>query len=188
MKKILFIFCFVFIFFFMSSNMSFCDDIILQGSVQYTVESAKKLAFDGLPLKLDKKLLEPYWIDEKNKENQASIKQNIQPEGRTVMFFSSKFVKGYCVIYDDKPEYAFYYTKSGILAAVDWDPAFDKERYPYKVGKYNAFGRLISVGLYVSENEQYSYSKSGKLLAHWVGDIGYNAKGKEIARRSLVEK
>lgn len=188
MKKIVFNFLFIFVCLFSFNLQAHAEDLVLQGSVLYTVESARKLAFEGLPLKLDRKLLEPYWSDEKNKENRDAIKNATQPEGRTVMAFSSKFVKGYSIVYDNKPEYAFYYTKGGILAAVDFDPAFDKDTYPYKVGKYNAFGRLVSVGLYISEDEQYSYSKDGKLLAHWVGNIGYNANGKEIARRNVVYK
>ena len=133
----------------------FASETLLKGSVLYTVESARKLAFEGLALKLDKEKIKPYLIDENNEENRAAIKNNVQPEGRYIMSFS--MAKGMV--------------------------------YPFKIGKYNAVtGNLIAIGLYVSEDEQYAYTKNGKLKAHWVGDTGYNAKGKPIAKRSVVNE
>lgn len=163
------------------------NSTVLNGSIQYTVDSARKLAFSGLSLKLDKKELEPFWSDKNRDENVAAIKSRKEFADRYIMSFSSGIVKGYAVTYKNKPEYSYYYTQGGYLAAVDFDPNSDKEIFPYKVGKYDAFGRLISVGLYISEEEQYSYTKSGKLKAHWVGDIGYNDKGRVIANRKMLE-
>ena len=160
---------------------------VLRGSVLYNEESARKLAFEGLDLKLDKKMLKDYLEDENNEENRKAIKEGRQIEGRYLMSFNIHgFVKGYVVVYDDKPEYAFYYTTSGYLAAVDVNKSFGDE-FPYRVGKYNPVtGNLVSIGVYISDDEQYAYTKSGKLKAHWVGDTGYNAKGKPIAKREVV--
>lgn len=165
------------------------QDKVLQGSVLYNEESARKLAFEGLDLKLDKKLLEDYLVDANNKENREALKNGKQIEGRSIMSFNIRgFVKGYVIVYDDKPEYAYYYTTSGYLAAVDVDKHFGDD-YPYRVGKYNPVtGNLVSIGLYVSDEEQYAYTKNGKLKAHWIGNIGYNSKGKPIAKREVVEK
>lgn len=160
---------------------------VLQGSVLYNEESARKLAFEGLDLKLDKKMLKDYLEDENNEQNRQAVKEGRQIEGRYLMSFSIRgFVKGYVVVYDDKPEYAFYYTTSGYLAAVDVNKSFGDE-FPYRVGKYNPVtGNLVSIGVYISDDEQYAYTKNGKLKAHWVGDTGYNAKGKVIGKREVV--
>ncbi len=160
---------------------------VLQGSVVYNEESARKLAFEGLDLKLDKKMLKDYLEDENNEQNRQAVKEGRQIEGRYLMSFSIRgFVKGYVVVYDDKPEYAFYYTTSGYLAAVDVNKSFGGE-FPYRVGKYNPVtGNLVSIGVYISDDEQYAYTKNGKLKAHWVGDTGYNAKGKVIGKREVV--
>lgn len=160
---------------------------VLQGSVLYNEESARKLAFEGLDLKLDKKILKKYLEDENNKENRQAIKEGRQIEGRYLMSYNIHgLVKGYVVVYDDKPEYSFYYTTGGYLAAVDVNKSFGAE-FPYRIGKYNPVtGNLISIGIYISEEEQYAYTKSGKLKAHWIGDTAYNAKGKPIAKREVV--
>ena len=164
---------------------------VLQGSVMYNVESARKYAFDGLDLKIDKSILKPYLYDENNEENKEALKTKKQIKGRYVMSFSlaKGFVNGYVIVYEDKPQYAFYYSSGGYLVAVDIDNKSQEGVYPYKIGKYNPVtGNLISIGLYISEDEQYAFSKNGKLKAHWVGDTGYNAKGKPIAKRSVVSQ
>ena len=176
--------------FFLFAPPGFCENTVLRGSVNYTVESARTLAFEGLDLKLDKKLLTPYIEDENNKENLELIKSHKQTAGRKVMSFvmAKGFVKGYAIIYDDKPEYIYYYSNGGYLVAVDIDKKFDSNTYPYKIGKYSALtGNLISIGFYVSEDEQYVYTKNGKLRAHWVGNTGYNEKGKPIATRDFSD-
>lgn len=167
------------------------EDTVLRGSVAYTVESARKLAFEGLELKLDKKDIKPYLYDENNEENLLAIKNKTDIKGRYLMSFDlmKGFVKGYVVVYEDKPDYAYYYATGGTLVAIDVDTKHKEGQYPYKIGKYSALtGNLISIGLYISEDEQYAYTKNGKLKAHWVGDTGYNAKGKPIAKRSIINQ
>ena len=186
MKK-LFIFIILTLFWCLGSSVN-AQDTILRGSVHYTVETARKMAFDGLDLKLDKKFIEPYAIDENNQENRDYIDKKKQPEGRMVMSFvmARGLVKGYAIVYDDKPEYVFYYTNGGYLIAIDVDKIQDKNSFPYKIGKYSAAtGNLVSIGFYVSDEEQYVYTKSGKLKAHWVGNTGYNEKGRPIATREV---
>ena len=167
------------------------EETVLRGSVAFTVESARKLAFEGLELKLDKKHIKPYLYDENNKENLLALKNNTEPEGRYLMSFEmlKGMVKGYVVVYEDKPDYAYYYAAGGTLVAIDVDTKHKEGQYPYKIGKYSALtGNLISIGLYISEDEQYAYTKNGKLKAHWVGNTGYNAKGKPIAKRSVINQ
>ncbi len=183
---------FVFVYFIFNTAVYSQDTVeipqkVLQGSVLYNEESARKMAFDGLDLKLDKKILKEHLEDKNNKENRQAIKEGRQIEGRYIMSFNIRgVVKGYVVVYDDKPQYAFYYTTSGYLAAVDVNKSFGAE-FPYRIGKYNPVtGNLVSIGVYISDDEQYSYTKNGKLKAHWVGDTGYNSKGKPIAKREVV--
>lgn len=173
------------------SSCAMSEEMFLQGSVQYTVESARKMAFDGIDLKLDKKLLEKYIEDENNKENRVAIKKSVQIDGREIMSFvmAKGFVKGYAIVYDDKPEYVFYYSTSGYLIAVDVDKKHNDDIFPYKIGKYNPVtGNLVSIGIYISDEEQYVYGKNGKLKAHWVGNIAYNEKGRPIATRVVVDE
>lgn len=169
----------------------FSSETMLQGGVVYTVESARKLAFEGLDLILDKKEIMPYLRDENNDENRKAIKENIQPENRYVMSFETAkgLVKGYVVVYDDRPQYAYYYSTSGYLVAIDVDNKQQEGKYPYKIGKYSAVsGKLVSIALYISEDEQYAYTKDGKLKAHWIGDTAYNEKGKPIATRKVLDE
>ena len=64
MKK----FILLLIIFFCTINTGLAETL-LQGGVVYTVEAARKLAFDGLELKLDKQAIKPYLYDENNEEN-----------------------------------------------------------------------------------------------------------------------
>lgn len=163
---------------------------VIKGSVHYTVESARKSAFDGLDLKLDKAIFEPYLYDENNKENRAAIKAGKQIKGRNLMSFvmAKGLVKGYAIVYDDKPQYVFYYSNGGYLIAIDNDTHYESQQYPYKIGKYSSItGNLISIGFYVSDDEQYVYSKTGKLKAHWIGSIGYNEADRPIAKREYTD-
>lgn len=188
MKKI---FTFLIFALFLSGLNASSNDTVLHGSVAYTVESARKMAFEGLDLRLDKKLLEPYLIDENNKENREAIKNGRQVKGRNIMSFimAKGMVKGYAIVFDDKPEYVYYYSNGGYLIAVDLDKKYNESSYPYKMGKYSAVtGNLVSIGLYISEEEQYVYTKNGKLKAHWVGNIGYNEKGRPIASREFTDE
>lgn len=164
----------------------YSEGTILKGSILYNVESARKLAFEGLDLKLDKTTFSDKLIDENNKENREALKSGKKLDGRYLMSFSMAkgFIKGYALVYENKPEYTYYYSTSGYLVAIDVDNKPSQNTFPYKVGKYSAVtGNLVSIGLYISEDEQYVYTKDGKLKAHWIGDIGYNAKGRPIATR-----
>lgn len=187
-KKLFIILAILFIF---SPNAFSENETLLQGSVSYTVDSARELAFEGLDMKLDKELLKPYLEDENNKENRLAIKNGTQIEGRTIMSFvmAKGLIKGYALVYDDKPEYVYYYSNGGYLIAVDANQKYNEDVYPYKVGKYSAVtGNLVSIGFYVSDDEQYVYSKNGKLKAHWVGNIGYNENGRPIATRDYNDE
>lgn len=169
---------------------AFAENTVLTGGVVYTVETAREAAFENIQLKIDKKMLEPHLCDENNKVNVFALRHNIQPKDRTIISFemTKGLVNGYAVVYNRNPEITYYYSIGGYLVAVDIDSKPFDSIFPYKVGKYNPVtGNLISVSLYVSEDEQFSYSKSGKLKAHWVGDLGYNAKGKVIAKRKYTD-
>lgn len=163
---------------------------VIKGGVVYTAETAKQKAFEGIDLKLDKNIVEPYLYDDNNKDNRYALKANKQIKGRYLMSFSlaKGLVNGYVVVYDDKPQYAYYYSTSGYLVGIDIDTKSQDGVFPYKVGKYNPITRnLIAIGLYVSEDEQFAYTKGGKLKAHWIGDTGYNTKGKVIGKRTVLD-
>ncbi len=172
-------------------NISYATEPLrLNGSVQYTPMVAKQLAFEGLDLKIDKKQLNSYLYDENNKENRNALKTNQKIAGREIMSFNSAkgLVRGYAITYESNPQYTYYYSTSGYLVCVDIDNQINTSEFPFTVGKYNPItGNLISVGFYVSETEQYVYSKNGKLKAHWIGKTAYNEKGKPIAHREYTD-
>ena len=92
MKRLL-VFIFISIFYCLCSSVP-AQDIVLRGSVNYTVETARKMAFDGLDLKLDKKFIEPYAIDENNKENKNKSGTNDQK----ILFMFVKLIKYQVII------------------------------------------------------------------------------------------
>lgn len=186
MKKLILLL--VILFSFINTNYA-TEPLRLNGSVQYTPSIAKNLAFDGLDFKIDKKQLNDFLYDENNKENRRALKENIQIDGRSIMSFKAikGIVRGYAITYENKPQYTYYYSTSGYLICVDIDNKINNIEFPFTVGKYNPLtGKLISVGFYVSETEQYVYSKDGQLKAHWIGKTAYNEKGKPIAQREYT--
>lgn len=187
MKKILLLLIILFNIF---STSYATEQLRLNGSVQYTPMVAKKLAFEGLDLKIDKKQLNDFLYDENNKENRKALKSNQKIDGRDIMSFNTVkgIVRGYAITYENNPQYTYYYSTSGYLVCIDIDNKINTTEFPFTVGKYNPItGNLISVGFYVSETEQYVYSKNGKLKAHWIGKTAYNEKGKPIAQREYTD-
>ena len=172
-------------------NISYATEpLILNGSVQYTPNIVKNLAFAGLDLKIDKKQLNDFLYDENNNENQNALKTKRKINGRNIMSFSAAkgLVRGYAITYEKNPQYTYYYSTSGYLVCVDIDNKINNTEFPFTVGKYNSItGKLISVGFYISETEQYVYNKNGKLKAHWIGKTAYNEKGKPIAQREYTD-
>ena len=157
---------------------------VLEGQVSYTVESARKIAFEGIERSIDPARLESHMQDPDYKENKQVMKGKMQLNNRSVQVFKGFVVPAYAVTYYDNPRYTYYYIKClNQLAFVDIDEVdVTKEpvQFPFKTYRYDFKGRLLAVGLTTSVDERFLYKSNGKLISHWVGNIGYNAKGKKI--------
>jgi hypothetical protein len=96
-----------------------------------------------------------------------------------------KFSDGsYAVIYNDNPTNVFYYSKEGKLTHHE---VKSSTTYPYKTYKYTPQGKLVNMTYRVSQNETFTFSPSGKLLAHWLGENCYNENNQIIMTRKIYK-
>ncbi len=182
MKKIFLLFVFVFL------GFSPVFGVTLKGKITYTVDSAREILFEDVPMSVDASVFSSFKVDPDFKENKECMKNGIEPDGRILEVFKRGGLSlAYAVQYDEKPNYSFYFLKmNGVLAFFDINdlPADIKNeqdiKFPIKSYRYDFGGELIAAGLYVSENEYFLYDKKGRLISHRVGNIGYNRKGRKI--------
>ena len=157
-------------------------EMLLYGEAQYNVESALNEVKQGLKTKINSKNLIPYLVDIYRDENlHALLSGNINLKDRELAMFS---VGTYGVVYKEDPLHAFYYSSLGILEYID---VRSSGVYPYRSYQYDIKGNLVNMGLRVSKQEAYLYSPDGVLLAHWIGENGYNENGEIIMTRKFVE-
>ena len=180
MKKII-IFIFLAVFFALQA----CSETVLEGKITYTVESARKLAFDGIPRTIPHEQIDSYMQDRDRKDNIDALKNGADLENRSVQLFKGMIFKAYAVTYYDNPKYTYYYLNAmNQLAFIDIDEVdatkLDEIKYPFRTIRYDLRGNLMAVGIYVSDEERFLYKKDGTLIAHWIGNVGYNAKGRKI--------
>ena len=114
-----------------------------------------------------------------------ALKNGADLENRSVQLFKGMIFKAYAVTYYDNPKYTYYYLNAmNQLAFIDIDEVdatkLDEIKYPFRTIRYDLRGNLMAVGIYVSDEERFLYKKDGTLIAHWIGNVGYNAKGRKI--------
>lgn len=157
---------------------------VLEGHVSYTVETARKVAFEGIEKKIDASQFDKHMQDRNYEENKLATKNKTELKDRSVQIFKGFKIPAYAVTYYTNPRYTYYYIKYlNQLAFVDIDEADttkDDISFPFKTLRYDFRGNLIAVGLTTSLEERFLYKSTGKLISHWVGGTGYNAKGKKI--------
>lgn len=157
---------------------------IIEGKITYTVESARRLAFEGVPKKVEKSVFDSHMLDPDYEENKNVLNNKIQPKNRSVQLFKGFGVPAYAVTYFDNPKFTYYYIRHiNQLAFTDIDEidiSKEEVKFPYRTLRYDFRGNLIAVGIYVSEDERFLYKSNGKLISHWIGDNCYNKKGKVI--------
>ena len=155
----------------------------LTGGVVYTVESARKAAFDGIEYEISmepfkKYLQDPGFISAAKKEGG---RPKVSRKGRRVVLFS----RGeYGVRYNDSPYCDYYYNDSGKLIAIGkFGKNYQAKQYPKLYIKYKVSGRIESVTYYTSGGESFTYDKNKSLIVHWKNDKGYDINGKIINKR-----
>lgn len=175
MKKVLLL---IFLFFPLSAN----ADMILYGEADYNVSKALDEVKKDVTRNINLKKFYPYLVDINRKENiTCLLSGQIELKDRELALFSNG---AYGVVYKNNPLYAYYYSVSGILEYID---IRTQKEYPYKSYQYDINGNLVNMGLRLSKRETYIYSPSGELIAHWVGENGYNSNGNIIMKRKFIE-
>lgn len=155
-----------------------CADEVLTGGVEYTTDIAREELLQKTPLKPDGLSVLTNIADENYKENKTLLlKGQAEIKDRVLAEFSDN---SYAVMYHENPLYVWYYSPEGILTHIE---VKDGTNYPYKSYKYDTEGNLVNMGLRVSKEETFIFDKSGKLIAHWLKDKGYDETGKVIMKR-----
>ncbi len=155
-----------------------CADEVLTGGVEYTTDSAREELLHKEPVKPDGLTVLVNIADENYKENKTLLlKGQAEIKDRVLAEFSDN---SYAVMYHENPLYVWYYSPEGILTHIEIK---DGTNYPYKSYKYDTEGNLVNMGLRVSKEETFIFDKSGKLIAHWLKDKGYDETGKVIMKR-----
>ena len=159
------------------AGMSYADEV-LTGGVKYTTDIAREELLQKTPLKPDGLSVLTNIADENYKENKTLLlKGQAEIKDRVLAEFSDN---SYAVMYHENPLYVWYYSPEGILTHIEIK---DGTNYPYKSYKYDTEGNLVNMGLRVSKEETFIFDKSGKLIAHWLKDKGYDETGKVIMKR-----
>ena len=178
MKKVVSLLFFLFVFI---GNIAYAD-IILEGEAEYNVYSAKNALEETVQYRINPKIFKFHLLDVNRLENMtALLKGQAELKDRTLAIFSNG---NYGVVYKKDPLHAYYYSNSGVLEYVDVRTGLE---YPYKSYQYDMTGSLVNMGLRVSKEETYLYDVKGNLIAHWVGENGYDERGRVVMKRKFME-
>lgn len=160
----------------------------LKGSVEYTVDSARLVAFQDVKKRTPITDIRPYLFDDMYYNNTLRcIPKNITYDDfckprKIVPFFANDKLDFYGIQYDKTPNIKLYYSTKGRL--LKYEVNTFKGVYPYKTLSYDIYGRLININLVISENEAYIFDRNKKLIAHWLDDKCYNENGEvELTRQ-----
>ena len=144
----------------------------LKAGISYTVNEARIEAFTNTPNKIDIKKFAQNFSDPNYDKNKNAIKKNkLEFKNRFIYAFSDGT---YCITYKDNNKIGYYYNTDGSLYAIDIDI---NDTYPKKSIGYDINGNIESVILILSEKEQYIFDLNKKLIAHWIGNNGYDENG-----------
>ena len=147
-------------------------------NAKYNEATARVEAFKDVQQKIEKEFYKKYLKDPNKKENIEQIKNKnfVLLDRYLCPFYLKETLATYAVVYDDMPNYAFYYNILGSL--IKFDITQNSESYPKKILGYSRYGNLMSVAFEVNEEEQFVYDENGKLIAHWVGSELLNKNNK----------
>ena len=163
--------------------------ITLKGSVEYTVDTARAIAFENASYTIPTSEFNSYLLDIFYYSNIKAIKNgqyniSIGHSRRLVPFFSkNNKLLSYGVQTEDQPNKKYYYDLNGRL--IKYEINTFNGTYPYKTTAYDKKGKLLNIHLLISEKESFIFDKNEKLLGHWLNDKCYNEKGKIILTRRL---
>ena len=155
---------------------------MITGEVQYSVNGVREEVFETEPASFDREKIKQRLVDYNRAENINSLLKGVtELKDRTLAYFSDG---SYGVVYKDKPLEVYYYGGDGFLTH---NEIRDSVEYPYKSYKYTAGGRLVNVGMRVSEDETFIFDPKGELVAHWLGACCYDENNNVIMRRKILK-
>jgi len=158
----------------------------LNCGVEYTTESVRQIAFDGIAYKINKdEYINPNMSDPNSTMNQYALKNGITFPDRELQEFKAKGFKAYSVTYKASPYYSFIYL-SPINSLIFIDITENKNSFPCKTLKYDYKGNLYSVWVNVDYRDNYGYDKNGNLISHCKDDLCYNNSGKVVGARRVI--
>lgn len=163
--------------------------VTLEASIEYTVDSARIVAFENTDLKISKSefLNERYDPNFYNNTlvciRSGATHDNFNRPRKIVPFYEKDGkLSFYGVQYDDTPAKKYYYSPAGTL--LKYEVSNFNGTYPYKTMAYDIQGKLLNINLVVSPTESFLFDSKKNLLGHWLNNQFYDANGNlDITRR-----
>jgi len=156
--------------------------MLLTGEVKYSANSARNELINEKPKQINLSLPLIQLEDENYTENISTLlKGKVYLKDRILAKFSDN---SYAVMYTNDPLNVRYYSPYGDLTHFEIKSG---TTYPYKAYKYDINKNLVNMSLRVSEAETFIFTPSGKLIAHWLKDKGYDERGNIIMTREYLE-
>lgn len=154
---------------------------LYRAGVKYSAESARREAFKDIRLKLPQTELKGRIYDNNIDENKNAVKYNLSLPDREVKLYELPFSKSYGVSYKKNSDHTYFYWHSnGYLKSVAIEAPKGPDKYPVTIYRYNPYGDLTAVSFQVSQAEEYIYNRDGTLNCHWINNVAYDEKGKQI--------
>lgn len=155
---------------------------IITGSVEYSVEDARKCVSENLQAPIDKQIFQMHLFDNDRIEHLTALLQGKTTlNDKSLAYFSDG---SYGINYNNDKTHVWYYNQDGILTHTEIRTSLS---YPYKSYKYSINGELVNMSLRVSKDETFIFNKSGKLLAHWIGNNCYDENNSVIMTREIFQ-
>ena len=155
--------------------------LTLEASVEYTVDSARVVAFQDTNISIPTSEFSGYMSDVFYYSNIEALKAGRLSAGvgfsrKLVPFYDkNNKLSFYGVVTEDQPNKKLYYSPAGKLLKYEINTFNDV--YPYKTIAYDTKGQLLNINLVVSDHEAFVFNKDKNLIAHWLYDKCYNEKG-----------
>lgn len=159
-----------------------CKSEIITGGVKYDYEIAREEVFSQPPKQIPFEFIRLYLTDKNRVENRESLNSGVtELSDRKIASFSDN---SYGVEYFDDPEYEWFYDFGGRLMSFTKK---DSLSYPCRTTRYKPDGSITNTGLKVSDKESFIFSPEGKLIAHWINNLCYDASNNVIMQRKYIK-
>lgn len=156
------------------------EQVVLQGSVTKTwsLEDARTEAFKDAVMSRN---LNSYSAQDSHLiSNTLALQAGLKEAGNQVL---SSFGNGWYATRQKGSNEVLYYRPNGQLDSLEVE--IKTGDYPIKTYLYQyPSGKLQRVGLDVNKDESFLFTTKKELSAHWIGNNGYDTKGKLFTTRT----